>query len=291
MLLKRFDNIAEFYPLVEPFLLAHEAEHNLILGLCTILLKTDTFQHPPYLAYVECDGDIVAVALRTPPYNLILSHMADKEPLSVIADDVGLVYDKLLGVIGAKHTSKAFAHLWKGRTGQDYRLKMQERIYCLEQVNPVSGVRGDYRPATEADRALLTDWFMAFSAEAVEVIAHEEAERLVNLRFTAEPSLRGLRLWCDGGKPVSFSGYTGPTPHGIRVGPVYTPPEYRGRGYASACVAALSQELLDAGRQFVFLFADLSNPTSNHIYKNIGYQPVCDVDEYRFEGQSLEEQG
>jgi predicted GNAT family acetyltransferase len=65
--------------------------------------------------------------------------------------------------------------------------------------------------------------------------------------------------------------------------PVYTPPALRGRGYASALVAAVSQAQLDAGRRFCFLFTDLANPTSNRIYQDIGYEAVCDVDEYRFE--------
>lgn len=64
---------------------------------------------------------------------------------------------------------------------------------------------------------------------------------------------------------------------------VYTPPELRRRGYASACVAALSQLLLDAGWKFCCLFTDMSNPTSNHIYQQIGYTPVCDFNEYIFE--------
>lgn len=88
-------------------------------------------------------------------------------------------------------------------------------------------------------------------------------------------------MW-DDGQPVSLAGYSGPTPHGIRVGPVYTPPAQRGKGYASACVAALSRLLLDGGRAYCFLFTDMGNPTSNPIYQAIGYRPVCDVDEYRF---------
>ncbi len=68
----------------------------------------------------------------------------------------------------------------------------------------------------------------------------------------------------------------------MRIGPVYTPPEQRGHGYASALVAGVSQWLLDAGNQFCFLFTDLRNPTSNHIYQVIGYQPVGDFTEYSF---------
>ena len=89
-----------------------------------------------------------------------------------------------------------------------------------------------------------------------------------------------IYLWEDD-EVVSMAGYNGPTPHGIRVSAVYTPPEHRGRGYARACTAALSQILLDS-YQFCFLFTDRANATSNYIYQQIGYKPVCDVDEYRF---------
>src|SRR5262249_39695999 len=119
-------------------------------------------------------------------------------------------------------------------------------------------------------------------AEALDGMSREDAERDVDFRLNRDSNLGGLRLWWDGSKPVSFAGYGGLTPHGIRIGPVYTPPELRGRGYASACVAALSQEMLDRGRTFCSLFTDLSNPTSNHIYQAIGYEPVIDVDLYRF---------
>ena len=95
--------------------------------------------------------------------------------------------------------------------------------------------------------------------------------------------MRGLYLWVDGaGQPVTMVGYQGPTPHGMRIGPVYTPPAQRRKGYASACTAAVTQYLLDGGRQFCFLFTDLANPTSNHIYQEIGYQPVVDVEMYSF---------
>ena len=65
---------------------------------------------------------------------------------------------------------------------------------------------------------------------------------------------------------------------------MYTPPEKRGSGYASACVAALSQQLLDEGFSFTSLFTDLANPTSNQIYMNIGYQPLADFEKYRIAG-------
>jgi hypothetical protein len=101
-------------------------------------------------------------------------------------------------------------------------------------------------------------------------------------RMIQHSERRGLGFWEDGGQGVSFAAYGNPTPHGIRIAPVYTPPEVRGRGYASACVAALSQCLLDSGRQQCYLYTDLANPTSNKIYQAIGYRPVGDAIEMQF---------
>ncbi len=93
---------------------------------------------------------------------------------------------------------------------------------------------------------------------------------------------RGLGVWEDEGRVVSYAGFGGRTPHGVRVDPVYTPPEQRGRGYASACTAALSQYLLERGHQRCFLHPDLASATANKIYQAIGYRPVGDVLEIRF---------
>jgi predicted GNAT family acetyltransferase len=91
-----------------------------------------------------------------------------------------------------------------------------------------------------------------------------------------------MQLWIDDGVPVSMTGVGARTPNGVRIGPVYTPPARRGRGYASNLVAAASQAELDAGTRAIFLFTDLANPTSNHIYQAIGFEPVTDIDRYTF---------
>ena len=130
------------------------------------------------------------------------------------------------------------------------------------------------------DQALIRDWAEAFTVRR----CRQPGARL--RRHGPSAGSRGTGrtayLWEDGGRPVSLAGVGGLTPHGIRVGPVYTPPELRGRGYASNVVAGVSQLQLDAGRTFVFLFTDLANPTANKIYQAIGYEPVIDVDEYDF---------
>ncbi len=291
MKLQRFDDVRAFAQRAEPFLLANEAAHCLALGLLTTLrAQPDAFGlDAPYYALVEDDaGAIVQTAMRTPPFNVILSLPAANanldDSLALIAADTQALYPDLPGVLGAAALSMAFAAEWERRTGIPGAVSMRERIYQIEQVNPVEGVPGAMRRAAPSDRKLVAAWIAAFSAEAhtepVEPL--DWADRII----AADPAMRGMYLWEHGGSAVSFAGYNAPTAHGIRIGPVYTPPELRGHGYASALTAALTQMLLDGGRRFCFLFTDLANPTSNKIYQAIGYRPVVDVNVYRFGGVS-----
>jgi len=283
MKLTRYDDARQFYDHAEAFLLAHEAEHCLMVGICSTLIQQPGYYTNPYLALVEEDEEIVAAALRTPPFNLALSMIPNEklanEALALLAPDVRAVYPALPGVIGPAALSRAFAEEWQRNTGQAYHPSLKQRIYRLDTVIPVRDVPGTLRRAAEADRVLLVQWMAAFHHEALGDREPLDAERWVDAALHS--SVRTAYLWEDGA-PVSLVGHTGPTPHGMRIGPVYTPPDLRGHGYASAATAAVSQLLLDGGRQFCFLFTDLSNPTSNSIYQKIGYQPVIDVDMYEF---------
>jgi len=89
-------------------------------------------------------------------------------------------------------------------------------------------------------------------------------------------------LWEVDGRPVSTASAARAQRHGVTISRVYTPPEHRRHGYASACVAALSQRQLDAGYEYCCLYTDLANPTSNAIYQRIGYVPLADASHYRF---------
>ncbi|MBZ0320480.1 MAG: GNAT family N-acetyltransferase [Anaerolineae bacterium] len=281
MQLRRFSDPREFLLYAEAFLMEREAEHNLIFGLTNTLIHDPEVYPQFYLAVIEDVGNITLAAIRTPPHNLIISHVAHPDALSVLATDVRSVYGILTGVIATVPIGKTFADLWQGMTHQPYRLNMRERIYQLSHVNAVTGIPGAFRVATPDDRLLLIQWFAAFRQEAMGVVDNSDVPQLVDRYFVSET--RKIYLWEHDGEVVSMAGRGGPTPNGIRIGPVYTPPEFRKKGYASACVAALSQLQLDTGRKFCFLYTDLSNPTSNHIYQEIGYEPICDVDEYRFD--------
>jgi uncharacterized protein len=275
---QRIEDPAAFLDAAEPRLLADEARHNLLLGLARTL-RDHPSVYPEYRLWLVREGDgLVGAALRTPPFNVVV---AQPESDSVLRALAAAIDEELPGVVGALPEAEIFAAAWSAKTGSTPHRTLSTRIFALERVRPVSGVAGAMRAAGEEDRPLLVDWLRAFGDEALpEGEARHEAESFVEHRLSAEDA--GLVLWKDGG-PVSLAGYGGSTPNGIRVGPVYTPPELRGRGYASALVAELSTMLLAEGRSFCFLYTDLANPTSNRIYERIGYERVCDSAAIAFE--------
>jgi predicted GNAT family acetyltransferase len=124
--------------------------------------------------------------------------------------------------------------------------------------------------ASRADRELLVRWITAFSDEVTG--PGPDVTALVEDRI----GYGGLTLWEADGVPVSLAGLTRTVAGAVRVGPVYTPPALRGRGYAAAVTAAVSRAALGAGAREVLLFTDLANPTSNALYQRIGYVPVTD---------------
>jgi predicted GNAT family acetyltransferase len=280
------DDPAEFVREAGPLLLADEARHNLILGLAGSI--RDGFYEQHRLWLVRDGGRPVAAALQTPPFNLILARPESDDALEALADAVA--DEELPGVVGAVPEADRFAELWCERTCSTPRHAMGQGVYELDKVVASPEASGTWRVAEKSDRELIVRWIEAFGNE----VFHEggpgndrdQLEQMIDRRFSQTTS--GFLLWDDGGDAVSLAGWGGSTPNGIRVGPVYTPPELRGRGYATALTAELSQRLLDGhlfegGRRFCFLYTDLANPTSNAIYERIGYRRIAESAEIVFD--------
>ena len=280
MELHRFDTIDKFWDKTQTYLLQYEAENNVLLGITQALRNNPArYPEPPYLAMVESDGKIVATAIRTPPYKLLLSKVNNLDALTLVAED--LRREILPGVMGLVPEVEVFLQAWHQLTRQSYRLSIAMKIHQLKAVRTVNIATGYLRVATESDRVLLSKWLPAFDAE-IGFDVSEDIDRLVSNRLKE----RHTYLWEDH-VPVSLAAGRKFTDTSSRIGSVYTPPAHRRKGYATACVAALSQKLLDEGCDRCFLLTDLKNPTSNHIYQEIGYVPVCDWHEYSFISQDL----
>jgi predicted GNAT family acetyltransferase len=175
-----------------------------------------------------------------------------------------------LGFTGPVEAGEALAAAWTARSGTPMRVKTALRLFESREVIPPAPAPGEMIPAAAEHLDVLTAWredFFRFISEH-DPDSREGARRMID-GGTAY-------LWRDRGELRSIAAVAGPTPNGIRVNHVYTPPEFRGRGYASNLVAAVTRRMLDGGRTFCTLFTDLSNPTSNKIYQRIGYRPVCD---------------
>jgi predicted GNAT family acetyltransferase len=266
----RHSELARFAERARPFLEANEAENNLMLGL---LAESETLA---VQIEVEEAGRTVAVALRSGGRFPLALSRAPESALQAIAEMLDGDGVALESVVGPTPAGEQFARRWEVLRGVEARVGRRQRIHACDRVIEPAPVEGRMRAAGERDRALLDEWAVAFARDA-----GVPAE---NARERCEQAMRRgtLRLW-ETDQPVSMACSVGATANGVRVAFVYTPPERRGRGYASHVTAALTAELLASGRRFAFLYTDLSNPTSNKIYSSIGYRPVCDADEWRFQ--------
>jgi GNAT superfamily N-acetyltransferase len=281
--LRTFLQTGDFLALMRPWLEKNESLNGLMLGITERLHRhPERIERQPFFAVVE-DGDgVAAAAVMTPPYGVILY-----SPRQECAAALDLIAVELLGngwpvptANGLVYLSSAFARIWTERTGVTAVQKMAQRVFELRRVHPPLYSPGFLRVVEAADADLLVLWLKAFGDEAltgIEQQSPEEVRRHVLLRIEDG----SLYLWIDE-RPVCLVGTTRPTARGISVGPVYTPPEYRNRGYASSCVAQVSQRMLDAGKEFCALYTDLANPTSNSIYQKLGYRPIGDFALFAF---------
>jgi GNAT superfamily N-acetyltransferase len=269
---------ADFLKSTRSALESNEAGNSLMLGICEQIVA-----HPERSAAVPClktveDGDaLVIAAMMTPPHKLVLyGHQGDiKTGVEALVSNLIAESWHIPGAFGPGDAPRYFAANWLQDTGEGCELERKLRVYALRKVFNTPLPEGRLRTATEMDGPLLTEWWYAFHQDVFGKADRNDAESAAKYRITQGD----LFVW-DKDIPVSMAMKTRPTRHGISISMVYTPLEFRGKGYATACVSALSQLLLDMGWEFCALFADLSNATSNQLYQRIGYQAVCDYSEY-----------
>lgn len=269
---------ASFLERALPWLMEAEAENNLTIGIALGRAEGDPpGEAPAFFATVEEGDRVVGSLFRTPPHMLGFGPMP-LEAVPLVDEMAATRWDSLPGAVGPGPLVEAFSELWSARRGVRARVEMRMGIYSLERVEyPDPAPAGSMRTPRPEERALLVEWMEGFENDTG--IFSTGAEAMVAQMVQAG----ALRIWEDGGRPVSMAGASGATPRGVRVGYVYTPPELRGRGYAKVLTAAFSRELLAEGRSFCFLYTNLADPVSNGIYQRIGYRRVGSATAVRFE--------
>jgi RimJ/RimL family protein N-acetyltransferase len=254
------------------FLRADPVENTVPLGVVESLRASGVgaFGEGPLFGWWHSDAGVRGALLQTGTFPLLLSEMPD-HAAAALADELAGRGVDLPGVTGHPTASRAFADIWEKRTGAIAEVRMRQRLFRLERLEPPEPrPDGTPRVATAADHALVLDWFTAFEEEASG--GGQVNATLIDDRI----GYGGVLLWEAEGRPVTVAGRTRVVSGMARIGPVYTPPEHRRRGYGAAVTAALTQATLDAGASHVVLFTDLANPTSNGIYQRIGFRAVSD---------------
>ena len=246
--------------------------HNVIL---TILASRVAHPEPGHYWIVRVDGDIRGVALQSPTdFFATITPMASEAVVAIVDAivDQGL---HLPGVNGEAATTARFAGHWTERTRSAAQPVDGQRIYEVEDVIAPEGAPGALRAATRSDRDLVVRWYEEFEAETGAAGGHSRAD-------IADRRLRAGHLWIwEDGAPAAIAGLSEPVAGVVRVGPVYTPRDRRRRGYASGLVAAVSTKVR-TNRQRCILYTDLGNPTSNAIYRAIGYRAIDEALRYTF---------
>ncbi|WP_406112469.1 GNAT family N-acetyltransferase [Kitasatospora purpeofusca] len=274
------------------FLAAHPAENTVLLTISDRLAASGPHYYGdgvPVFGWwrAEPDGPVAGAFLWTPPFAPRLGLMPESAAAELATElATELAAERaaapagsaaLTGAAGGAAATLAFGAAWAGATGTTSTVSTKERLYRLgELAAPPRPPSGRSRPAGAGDRELLIRWFAEF--------AEEVGLRIPNVATVVDDRTAAgqLHLWEDGGRPVAVAGASAVIAGMSRIGPVYTPADARGRGYASGVTAAASAAALARGAGEVLLYTDLANPTSNSIYQQIGYRAVEDCVQLAF---------
>jgi uncharacterized protein len=260
-----------------PMLLRDEAVNNWTIGFLGDFASGSRLSRQEELTLLAVEGDdgqVIATAVSTGE-SLVLTRM----PAEAISILLGFLERERINqpkTSGPAETASSLANQWAQRRRVEVHVHLSMRIMRLTQIRFRADIPGSFRAATMDDLEVLVPWGDGFDREL-------GFERSLHTRenVSRRIELNRLYVWCDPG-PVSMAGIAGPTPNGMRVNFVYTPPEFRCKGYARACVARLSQKLLDSRKKFAFLYVDAQNPTTNRLYSAIGYESIADWEDWRF---------
>jgi hypothetical protein len=251
-----------------------EIEHSMALQTARSACQGDwQFQKPLYWATVEEGPQIVGCAFRTPPYRLGITALP-LEAIPALVDSVGLVYRTLSGVAGPEPAATAFTAAWLERHGGSSFVRARQQLLEHRAIIPLARVPpGALRPAIVADGSIAQAWGAAFARETgLTALDGSVCARLI--------AARRLYFWDDGGARCMV-GLLRETSDAAAIGILYTPPQLRERGYATASIAALSRHLLDRGLSRSYFCLDPADGATYSICVRLGYgviQNTVDID-------------
>ena len=274
----KYDSIETFGADALEILLENEVQNNLPISFIINEHKHNTSNW--LLTTIKDEtGGVALVAACTPPFNIVMYETGNKPnntAIKLLSDELKSMNYSLPGVLAEQGLARRFAEIHVGEGGFHRHISMN--IMRLDKVNEITKAPGSFRPLQESDLFFVPYWERSFGEECkVEVYDIPTNVERIKTRLGNDTHL----IWEDD-YPVSQAINSRNTQNGGGINGVYTPPHFRGKGYASSVVAELSKNLLDLGSKFCFLFADAENPISCGIYRRIGFYDLCVFDEIKF---------
>lgn len=258
-----------FLDAASPLLLAHEAENNVVIASANLIASGDhPFSAPFFFATLSDGSGVTGAAIRTPPDSLFLTAMPDGAA-ALLVEAVAGDHPALPSVTGPAGPAHDFAEGWCRAYGGRAALRHHWNLYVLETLTPPARkAPGRLRAADDGDLERLREWGPRY--------AHEVNAPADVTAFLERMLRRGtLYVWDHGGARCLVA-MSGRTPNGMRVAAVYTPDEYRNRGYATSAVAEITATMLARGFRFCMLVAETQDEAPNRIYRRLGFEVVAE---------------
>ena len=262
----RHKNAVELLARCERLLRSKEAANNNLIQLLRLIAEDTGIVAPPYwFGSVEVDGEPIGCCVHAMPDGLVATGLPQEA--------AALVYEALVAeipmprrIVGRPDFSQVLADRFVNGSGREASVSSTWQVYRLDNVNKIQNpADGELRLATQDDQYLVEQWGYAYSDERPSFL--DVHEFMLGKLNSGE-----LYLWYDNAHRCMIT-TSGRGMNAKRISSVFTPKEFRGRGYASTAVAAVSQLLLDQGSEYVVLTAGLGEPVAR-IYKRIGFQAV-----------------
>jgi len=271
LLVQKFYDVEDFKRVMLPYLEKEEAVNGLPLG---ILMNINEQIMPTVMAGVYKDEQPILMLLQTHPKQIIVSVFQGMTPfeLPLVSKLIHESIEEIPGFIGEKAIVQELAQHIASLRQLKVILGMDQRIYQLKEVKKKPSNVGSFRWVTDKDQSLIQQWVYDFAASINQPLEIEQASK------RAEELIQNGKLagWEVDNQLVSMANASRPTKNNITINFVYTPDSYRKNGYATNCVTELTERLLKSGFSSTSLYTDTTNPTSNKIYMDIGYEPMKD---------------
>ena len=279
--IKNYQSIKEFAETVLPILNENEAQNNILIGALLRAMNGGDTTDWLYLTVnddaVWADTQIKLVAMRTPPFSLLAYAPQNKIDLEALRKLAGIRLD-VPGIFCEKQMADAYLK----ESGKTISNRTDLPLQVLKHFNDIATPKGVLRLYCEDDLEYLPRWMCSFRDDCA--LDDDFNEAVIRDILRKEMGVRRQYVWesCDK-IPVSMLKLQKKGSHGMHIGAVYTPPQFRNKGYATACVkAACELAMLEDGIEYCSLFADAINPVSNHVYHKIGFVNICYTSDIKF---------